>query len=660
MAVKRFRVSPASTGSPDEVQPFLADGERVNGGAPYGTTEPLIRAQDNDDDGSDSDEDEEEDSHMKDFRTKNLQESGGWWGYIKGFSILWPYLVPRHDRKVQFCIAVSLLCLVAERALNILVPRQLGIVADKVLGRETPYGDLVIWLLLSVLNSGSGVGLVQNLAKVPIKHFSYRQITNAAFAHVMGLSMDFHSERDSAEVLKAVEQGEALTELMDTVIMYVAPQAMDLFVAFWILYWKFSIYPALVIMASVVTFLSLEVTMSSWNTPSKRRFRKAEREQARVMHQAVQGWQTVSYFNMFSFERARFGNAVEKLLGEDRAWRNRDAWSEALLESLIPATFFSLACLVLYEVALGNASGGDFVFLAQYWEILMYPLKYLSDNYRSLLTDLIGAERLLELFRTKPTIVDHEFASDIGPVKGNVDFKNVSFSYDNQKLTLEGVNLSVRPGETIALVGETGAGKSSIMKLLLRFYDVTGGSIEVDGQDIRNVTLSSLRSAFGVVPQDPLLFNASILENLQYADPESTEAEVEDACRAAAIHDKIMTFPGGYQTNVGENGVKLSGGEVQRLAIARVFLKDPQILILDEATSAVDTHTETEIQKALDRLRTGRTTFIVAHRLSTVVGADRIIVLHEGKIVESGSHQELLSRNGRYKGLWTKQIAGVG
>ncbi|KAI3320340.1 P-loop containing nucleoside triphosphate hydrolase protein [Xylariaceae sp. AK1471] len=650
-----FRILRVTRSTSPDAQPFLADEEHGRGQTLYGT-EPLTDDSINDDDGSDSDDD----GHMKEFRAKKLKKAGGWRRYLQDFSILWPYLVPRHDRKVQFCISVNILCIAADRALNVLVPRQLGLVTDRVLDKQSPYRELTIWLLLRIMHSDSGTGLVRELVKIPIQQFSYRQVTNAAFGHVMDLSMDFHSERDSAEVLKAVEQGEALTNVMETAISDVAPAIVDLFISFWILYWKFSVYATLAMIVAAITFGLVQVITANWNTGNKRQSKKAEREEARAMHRAIQGWQTVSYFNMFFFERRRFGEAVDKRLEKNRDWGVRDAYSQAMLELLVPTTFFVLSCLVTYDITQGVASTGDFVFLIQYWENIIWPIKYLSHNYKWLMGDLIGAERLLELFQTKPTIVDREYAIDLGAIKGRVDFKHVYFSYDPRKLTLEGVDFSAAPGETVALVGETGAGKSSIMKLLLRFYDVTEGCIEVDGHDIRDVTITSLRRVFGVVPQDPLLFNTSIMENLRYAKLDATDAEIQAACRMASIHDKIMTFPGGYNTSVGENGVKLSGGEVQRLAIARVFLKNPQVLILDEATSAVDTHTESEIQKALEKLKSGRTTFVIAHRLSTVVGVDRVIVLHEGKIVESGSHEELLKQNGRYKSLWLKQTTGVG
>lgn len=603
----------------------------------------------------DDDEDDEEDAEMKRLRAKRLKETGGWWGYLKDFAIFIPYLIPRRNLKVQFAICVSLLSLAATRVLNILMPRQLGIVTDQILQRGAPYQALAVWLVLRLLNSPSGVGIVMELSKIPIQQFSYRQISNAAFSHVMGLSMEFHSERDSAEVMKAIEQGEALTNILDTAILEILPTVVDWFIAMWLLYWKFNVYLALAMLLASAALAALEVTTSRWNIENRRHKAKAQREESRVMHQAVQGWQTVTYFNMFTFERLRFGKAVEERLTANRNWAKRDTWTEAVLQALAPLTFFAMASLAIYEISHGMATPGDFVFLLEYWETLIWPLQYLSHNYRYLMGDLIDAERLLKLLQTKPTIVDKEGAKPLSLMKGHVAFENVVFSYDARKPAIQGVDIVANPGDTVAFVGETGAGKSTILKLLLRFYDVDSGRIAIDDQDIRDVTLSSVRDAFGVVPQDPLLFNASIMENLRYARPLATDEQVYQACRAAAIHNKILSFPGGYGTKVGEQGVKLSGGEIQRLAIARVFLKDPPILILDEATSAVDTGTESEIQLALDALKKQRTTFLIAHRLSTVVKADQILVVHDGRVVERGTHSELTRAKGRYHELWARQ-----
>lgn len=651
----------------DESQPFLRaqpeTGENGYGSVPFhDDTDTEVASQDTASscgDDSDDEDDEDDAASAKRRRTKRLLEAGGWIGYLKEFSVFIPYIIPKKDRKVQFSIFLCFACLAASRALHILIPVQLGVVTNLVLDKQSPYGALLVWLVLVLINDDAGLGLVEQVAKIPVKQYSYRQLTNAAFNHVMSLSMEFHSERDSAEVMKAIEQGESLANLLETAVIDILPTVLDLFLAVWMLYTKFNVYVALTMLIATGAFMSLEVYTSSVNIENRRVSRKAEREEARALHQAVQGWQTVSYFNMFSFERRRFGRAVDSQLAASRTYAVRDALVQALLELTVPITFFTVSSLILHEIFNGRATPGDFVFFIQYWEGLIWPMKFLSHNYRFLMNDLVDAERLLSLLQTKSTIVEKEDATELRDVKGNVAFENVSFSYDPRRPTLRGLSVSAAPGQTIALVGETGAGKSSTMKLLLRFYDVTSGRIAIDGHDIRDVTLSSLRDALGVVPQDPLLFNATVMENLRYARPTATDAEVFDACRAAAIHNRILSFADGYDSRVGEQGVKLSGGEIQRLAIARVFLKDPPIIILDEATSAVDTMTEASIQQALDKLRNGRTTFVIAHRLSTVVNADEIVVLHNGEVAERGTHAELLALGGRYNDLWTRQVGGA-
>lgn len=651
---------------PEESQPFLRaqseTGENGYGSVPFhDDTDTEVASQDTAghcDDDSDAD-DEDDAASVKRRRAKRLQEAGGWLGYLKEFSIFVPYIIPKKDRKVQFSIILCFVCLAVQRALHILIPAQLGVVTNLILDKKEPYGALFVWLLLVLINDDAGLGLVSDLAKIPVKQFSYRQLTNTAFNHVMSLSMEFHSERDSAEVMKAIEQGESLANLLETALLDILPTILDLFLAVWLLYTKFNVYVALTMLIATGAFMSLEVYTSSVNIENRRVSSKAEREEARALHQAVQGWQTVSYFNMFSFESRRFGRAVDFNLDASRKYAVRDALVQALLELTVPITFFTISSLILYEISTGRATPGDFVFFIQYWESLIWPMKFLSHNYRYLMTDLVDAERLLSLLQTKSTIIEKGDAVELHNVKGQVAFENVGFSYDPRRPTLRDLSVSAAPGQTIALVGETGAGKSSTMKLLLRFYDVTSGRITIDGHDIRDITLSSLRDALGVVPQDPLLFNATVLENLRYARPTATDEEIFEACRAAAIHDRILTFADGYESRVGEQGVKLSGGEIQRLAIARVFLKDPPIIILDEATSAVDTMTEASIQQALDKLRNGRTTFVIAHRLSTVVNADEIVVLHNGEVAERGTHQELLGLGGRYNDLWTRQIGGA-
>ncbi|KAL5400706.1 hypothetical protein PMIN03_012154 [Paraphaeosphaeria minitans] len=307
------------------------------------------------------------------------------------------------------------------------------------------------------------------------------------------------------------------------------------------------------------------------------------------------------------------------------------------------------------QVSTNQTSIGMLVNFMFYWNPIRSTVKQLTNSYEMISNILACAEEILRFHFTEPSVIDAEFAKDLVVTNGDIRFHNVGFSYERGRTIIERLDLSIGAGQTIAFVGESGGGKSTILGLLLRFYDVCKGSITIDGQDIRKVTLSSLRKAIGIVPQNPELFNKSILENVRYGRSNATDDEVETACKAAAIHDRIIEFSAGYDTVVGEGGVRMSGGERQRLAIARILLKNPKVVLLDEATSAVDTVTEAKIQKAVSDLSSGRTTIIVAHRLSTIVKAHHILVVHKGIIVENGTHDDLLAKKGRYDALWKQQ-----
>ncbi|CAH0036281.1 unnamed protein product [Clonostachys rhizophaga] len=650
----------------EETRPFLSEETEDEDGQLSGPTPPSYgsttseRTKDDDSVSSDHDydsDDEDDDGHNS--RSTQLRKNGTWGEYMSNFKIILPYLIPRNDYKVQAALLVCVLCLIASRFFNFLIPRYLALVTDKLFAGEPPYYEVSIVFILELLHGSSGVDLIADLAKIPVQQFSYRGVTNAAFNHVMSQALDFHSDRDSAEVMKAIEQGEALNNILERAALDILPTLIDMGVALVILYAKFGSTAMLCMIFAFYCFITLEVVTFTWNVENRRALTRSRRGEARIQHQAVQGWQTVSAFNMFSYERFRFGAAVDSHLSADRRWRITDAYISGLVQALIPVNFFILSVVVIHQIAHGRATPGDFVFLMQYWDYLIWPIKWLAHEYRSMMSDLVDAERLLDLLSTEPTVVDRPGATELGKVAGHVTFDSVGFSYDTKRPVLHDVNIDAKPGQTIAFVGATGAGKSSLTKLLLRYYDVTSGSIKIDGRDIRDVTQGSLRDTIGVVPQDPLLFNASIMENIRYARLSATDEEVHAACRAASIHDKILTFTKGYRTPVGENGVKLSGGEVQRVAIARAFLKGPPILILDEATSAVDTETEALIQGALRELSERRTMFVVAHRLSTIVAADQILVMHEGTVVERGTHRELLEKRGRYHSLWQKQFEGL-
>ncbi|KEQ78736.1 P-loop containing nucleoside triphosphate hydrolase protein [Aureobasidium pullulans EXF-150] len=601
-----------------------------------------------------SDDESDDDQDVKDARAKRLSETNGWLGYLRDFTIFIPFVVPRKDFKIQLCLLLCIITFTLERVIQAAIPYTLGLIADKITSGVMPIRELLIFLALDVANCESGLLLVQELSKIPIKQFSYRGLTNAAFNHVMAQSIDFHSTQDSAEVMKAVEQGESLGMVLQTVVFDIAPPLVDVIVACAIFYRKFNPAVALILLGSCIIYLIAQGFSTKLTAANRRDTARAERFQIRKIHQAIQGWQTVAYFNQFKREAKTLSDAVFTHSATRAKFERKQALIQAVVELSIPATWFALAYMILQRIAAGKTPPGDFVFFLTYWDAIIYPLQYLINHIRWLAGDFVDAERLLLLLKTKPSVVDAPEAHPLAVRDGGVRFEDVSFMYDEGRYALRNISFTASPGQTIAFVGQTGAGKSSILKLLLRLHDITSGSITISDQQIQNVTLSSLRDAISVVPQTPMFFNASIIENVRYARSSATDEEVFEACRAAAIHDTIMRHSDGYNTQVGERGVKLSGGEAQRLAIARALLRNTPIVLLDEATSAIDTVTEGKVKGALERLKQGRTVLVVAHRLSTIADADQILVLHEGEIVERGRHQELCEVKGNYWALWVQ------
>lgn len=370
----------------------------------------------------------------------------------------------------------------------------------------------------------------------------------------------------------------------------------------------------------------------------------------------MMSYETVKYFNAETYEFSRFRNAVfDYQKAEYKVLFSLNIMNVS--QNLVFTLGLMVTCFIAaYQVTTGQRKVGAFVTLLTYMAQLQQPLNFFGTFYRSIQSAMINSERMLELFKERPTVVDGPTAEDLPSCQGEIRFNEVKFAYDPRRPALDGLSFTCAPGTTTALVGESGGGKSTVFRLLFRFYNLNGGSIQVDGHDVKEITIDSLRHHIGVVPQDTVLFNEDIMYNLKYANPDATDEEVYAACRAASIHEKILDFPDGYSSRVGERGLKLSGGEKQRVAIARTILKNPRIILLDEATAALDTETEQHIQLALDKLSQGRTTLVIAHRLSTITTADQILVLNKGKVVERGTHEELLAIKGRYNSMWRKQI----
>lgn len=607
----------------------------------------------------DSEEEDADEKELKALREQKLHKYGGWTSYLATFKVFVPFIIPTKGLRLQIYVVVLVINLLLLRVVHVLAPYQLGLIIDKLdKNAEIPWANAFIWIALEISETfNCGLGGINDLIYERLAAWSRQQIKLAAFDKVMSLSMNFHDSKESGEIIKAIEQADSLSSLFRVLMEDIIPGILDTFIAIWYVSHLLDIYASHIVITVMIAFVFVIVHASKLTAAMRRVSSAAEREESKVLYETIGNWAIVSYFNRKLYESQRLAKVTQTVAKAQV--KSNDAFMSlfALQEFFSQAGRFAVSILAMYRISTGTSSVGSFVALQNYWETITMPLYNLGWSYRTISSNMIDAERLMQLFETEIKVRDSPNAYSLDASKGGIVFEDVKFAYEGRGETLSNLNLEARPGQTIAFVGETGSGKSTIFKLLMRFYDISSGKITIDGQNVADVSLSSLRDVFGFVPQDSVLFNMTILDNVRYGRLDATLEEVHEACRAACIHDKIMSFPGGYLSKVGERGVKLSGGERQRIAIARVLLRNPQIVLLDEATSAMDSQTEAKIQKALRRLVKGRTALVIAHRLSTIVEADKILVLDGGKIIEQGTHQELLQADGRYLQLWAKQSA---
>ncbi|RMZ80179.1 hypothetical protein DV737_g3101, partial [Chaetothyriales sp. CBS 132003] len=477
-----------------------------------------------------------------------------------------------------------------------------------------------------------------------------------AYDHILNLSADFHDSKTTSYVWSAMYQARSTVGLIHDVAFSIGPSVIDLIAGFVVLYALFGDYMGLLILATIVIFLWLTTNAISPRADLYRKHADCFYDEYLQMLDSTQNWYTVSEFNQIPYEKEQFhtkGQAIQDI--SIAIWWYNEQGS-AVRYSLMTLAFAAACCLAAVQIARHEQKVGAFVTLTSYWAQLTGPLSQLVGEINNASEKLVRAERLLVLLEKTPKVQDNETAEPLKFAGGEVEFDNVYFSYDGTRQASEGISFRAPAGSTTALVGETGGGKSTILKLLFRFYDPQQGRVLIDGQDVRKLQLRSFRKHIGWVPQDAVPFNKTVLDNVRYSDLDLDADRVEQACRDAALHDKIMTFTRKYQETVGERGIKMSGGERQRLAIARAILKAPDILLLDEATSAVDSITEAQIQVSLEKLGKLKTTFVIAHRLSTIMKADQILVIEKGKLVERGNHNELIKINGVYRKLWDSQL----
>ncbi|GJJ70283.1 ATP-binding cassette, subfamily B (MDR/TAP), member 6 [Entomortierella parvispora] len=577
---------------------------------------------------------------------------------------LLPFVIPRNDRWLQFLIFLTFVFIAIGRAINVAVPLLTGLIVRELSVKQFNIGSILLFVFARYLQGSSGiVNSARQWSWIPIEQYSNSSLTVRFFEHVHNLSLQFHLNRKTGELLRILDRGtSSIVSLLGTVLFQLVPVVSDVTIAVVVFCYYWSWKYGLIIFLTIGFYLMVTVMMTEWRTRFRRAMISFDNDARAKAVDSLLNFETVKYYSNEGFEISRYREAIKKYMVAD--YKSQITYIMLNLAQSFVITMGMLAgCLLCaYEIANGDREVDAFVMYMTYLAQLHQPLNWFGSYYRMLQQNFVDMEKMIKLLDQNQSVKDIPNAKKLIVSSGEVVFEDVCFQYDARQKGLQNVSFRVPKGKTVALVGPTGSGKSTILRLLFRFYDVTSGKIYIDGQDISTTTQSSLREQIGVVPQDSVLFNDSIYYNINYGRINATKDEVEDAARAAQIHDKIQDFPDGYETKVGERGLRLSGGEKQRVAIARTILKNPPIVLLDEATSALDSTTESQIQAALARMTENRTTLVVAHRLSTIVNADLILCIKNGVVVEQGTHLELVEKalqnggQGTYYEMWKQQI----
>jgi ATP-binding cassette, subfamily B, heavy metal transporter len=610
---------------------------------------------------------------MSDFQQQNLpfrrtaSTAGG--NLVATLVNLWPYIWPADRRDLKARVIFATVLLVLAKLATIAVPFTFKWATDALAGRGTAPvapNDWLAWALAAPIVMTIAYGLTRIVmslltqwrdgifAKVAMN--AVRQLAMLTFEHMHLLSLRFHLERKTGGLTRVLERGRnAIETIVRMVLLQLAPTVVELVLIVAVLLFHFDWRYVALIAVTVICYMLFTYYATEWRINIRRKMNDSDNDANAKAIDSLLNYETVKYFSAEMREAKRYDRSMARY--EDASVK---AYVSLAVLNAGQAVIFTIGltaamALCAYGIARGTNTVGDFVMINAMMIQLYTPLNFMGMVYREIKQAIIDIETMFLLLARKPEITDSPGAQSLQIRAGTIRFENVSFAYEVARPILANLSFDIAAGRTVAIVGPSGAGKSTISRLLFRFYDVTGGRILIDDQDIREVTQTSLRAAIGMVPQDTVLFNDTIRYNIRYGRWNASDSEVEEAARQAQIDGFIRRTPKGYETEVGERGLKLSGGEKQRVAIARTILKGPPILLLDEATSALDSHTEKDIQDELDRVAENRTTLVIAHRLSTIVNADEILVLDRGAIVERGTHRELIALGGLYASMWNRQ-----
>lgn len=589
----------------------------------------------------------------------NQPDNGDRYHHWRTLRAMLPYLWPADETGLRVRVVGALACLVLAKVTNVIVPLFFKDAVD-VLSKENaealalPVGLLVAYGLARLLTV-----VFQELREAlfaRVKMRATRVVALETFQHLHALSLRYHLDRQTGGLSRVIERGvKGIEFLLNFTLFNILPTLLEIILVCGLLWGLFDWRFALVTFVTIASYIAFTLYVTEWRLKYRREMNSRDTEANTKAIDSLLNFETVKYFGNEDHEARRFDRAMRGY--EDAAVRSLTSLSLVNVGQggIIAVGLVILMAMAGQGVVNGSMSVGDFVLVNTYLIQLYLPLNFLGFVYRQIRQSLTDMEDMFTLLKVPQEVSDKPGAKALEVPSGNLRFDHVSFGYDPRRPILRDVTFSVPSGKTLAIVGSSGAGKSTISRLLFRFYDVDEGRVVIDDQDIRDVPQATLRSAIGIVPQDTVLFNDSVYYNIAYGRPSASREEVEQAARMAQIHDFIIGLPDGYDSLVGERGLKLSGGEKQRVAIARTILKQPRILLFDEATSALDTATEREIQTSLKEVSRGRTTLIIAHRLSTVVDADEILVMDQGRVVERGTHTALLSRKGHYAEMWARQ-----